>query len=236
MAAYTAAVCWRLSIVGYWNVALLKDTLLWFCFSGLTLGFASNHLDGFPAWWRRALADQIKLVLVLEYIISTYTFSLLAELVLQPTLLLLIIVSAIGRSKEEFGRLARAADLILTFLGLGLIAALVQAVISSRLSGLGVSDVRAILLPPILTATFVPVAYLFHVLAAYQTLFLRTRFALARDERLLRQAKWRLVRMLGPNLVAVQRFTKIYSSNWTMVTTWVELDNFLLFSRLQLKQ
>jgi hypothetical protein len=236
MAGYTTLVCWRLSVAGYWDVSLLKDTILWFCFYGLTLGFALNPGEGSPSWWRRALTDQMRVVLVLEYLANTYTFPFLVELLLQPLLVLLILVSALGRERKELRELVRHSDVVLAFFGLATLAFVAHAMLSAGSSSFGASDVRAILLPAALTVAFIPIAYLCHLLVAYEGLFLRAGFALPRDERLLRHAKWRLVRLLGVNVMAVRRFAMTYSTHWISLNTWVEVDNFLLFSSLQIKR
>ena len=78
-----------LSEIGIWNRELLKDTVLWSLFSGLALALSGVQTQSDVPTWRSILKNQLKAIILLEFIVNTYTFALWVELLLAPTLVLI---------------------------------------------------------------------------------------------------------------------------------------------------
>jgi len=67
--AYTAIMAWLLWMAA-WTQDLLKDTVVWFLFSGLALiGSVMTGAD--ENRWQRAVLDQVKVVILIEYLLAT---------------------------------------------------------------------------------------------------------------------------------------------------------------------
>ena len=101
MILYTASLVAALNAANFWTMSLLKDTILWFCFAGVVLAFrfvmATNNVNVFST----IVVDNIKVILVFEFFINTYTFSLPVELVIIPCLSLLAIVDVVASTDEK---------------------------------------------------------------------------------------------------------------------------------------
>ncbi len=57
IAVYTALAVRGMHTIGLWTPDLLKDTILWFVFSGLALAFSGLQSDLEGSVWRRVLLD-----------------------------------------------------------------------------------------------------------------------------------------------------------------------------------
>lgn len=141
-------------------------------------------------------------------------------------------MDTVARTKGEFRAVSKLTSSIVWLSGLGTVAFVGHKLISSGASELVIQDIHAILLAPTLTLLFIPIACLFHLVAAYETLFLRVNFGLGRDRRLIRYARWRLLRTLGLNLVRVHAFTRTYATDLFAVKSRADLDSLIMLSEI----
>src|SRR5262245_536381 len=76
---YTWVVVKALSAVHFWTPTQTKDTVLWFFFSGVALAFSGVDATDTQPLWKKLHSDQVKVVLLLEYLVGTYTFHIAIE-------------------------------------------------------------------------------------------------------------------------------------------------------------
>ena len=67
VAAYMALAARGLYAVGLWTPDLLKDTVLWFLFSGVALSFSGFQMDTEENIWRGAFIDQLKVIVCMAF-------------------------------------------------------------------------------------------------------------------------------------------------------------------------
>jgi len=79
MLLYSAGVVGILAAVGFWGIALLKDTIFWFVFSGFALAFRVAMANDTGLALREALKDALRIVVVLEFLTNAYTLSLVVS-------------------------------------------------------------------------------------------------------------------------------------------------------------
>ena len=98
MLLYTSVVIAVLLVLGFWETALLKDTIFWFVFSGLGLGFRVAMSHESDLLLRKMLWDTLRVVVFLEFLTNAYTLSLVGELLLVPALVFLGLLDAVART------------------------------------------------------------------------------------------------------------------------------------------
>ncbi len=84
---YTTSIVISLYYIHFWNISLLKDTIIWFCFSGLVINFKYViDLKKDDNLTKRVILDNIKAVIILEFILNIYSFPLYIEIFLLPVI------------------------------------------------------------------------------------------------------------------------------------------------------
>jgi len=96
MLLYTAAAVGLLTMLGLWKVGLLKDTIVWFGVSAMAMMVRFVASDHRGSILRKVVFDSVKIVIILEFLLNTYTFSLPVELILVPLLTLIAAAGAIA--------------------------------------------------------------------------------------------------------------------------------------------
>jgi hypothetical protein len=192
LAAYAAGEVWLLHRIGFWTEDLTKDTVVWFVATTATvLWLASTVTSETHSIVQRLLADQVATIVLLEYFLNTYTFSLPIELVLQPALAVLAVQRVIGSQTDSrrMGTLS-AFQALIGFVVFG--AALHQAW-STHTGFDAAATLRSIALPPLLSILFMPAAYVLLLYTVYDTMFSGLHHGLGADGTFPRKARRLLI-------------------------------------------
>jgi len=189
----TGAAAWALSLLGLWTWPLLKDTVLWAAFTGVSLVFSAGSRGVGGARWRRLLADQLKVVVVLTYLANSYTFSFVTEF---WTFLALALVSAVHVGTEKSARFAAlrgASTAVLGAYGLLIVAlATHHAVVFFGQEDMALM-LRSLALGPLLSLSLTP--FLFALYSASWCNHLRVHTGWrCEDPAVVRYARRRIVR------------------------------------------
>lgn len=201
MAFYVSAVVLGLSAASAWKPTLLKDTLLWFCFTGLAMFFGSVTCNDAQSIFRRTVVDSVKVVVLIEFLVNTYTFPLPYEIVIVPIVGVIAMMDAVAHTDEKkyapVGKLTTGALSLVGLVALGF--AVCKAIADyDRLRS--VDTLRGLLLAPVLSVLFLPFVYLMVVLVNYELVFLRLGFGTKEDRALNRYAKRRIILYCRLNL------------------------------------
>ncbi len=160
-------------------------------------------------YFRKIVSDNLKLVLVLVFIINFYTLHLLAELILVPVLFMIVAMSAVAEMKEGYAPVKKLVDFILGAWGIFLVVFTLSSVLNDYQNLLTMDNLRTFLLPLYLTLAFLPFLYSFAIFMAYENIFVRLNISIGkRDEELLRIAKRKMFCAFGFNLGKLNKFSK----------------------------
>jgi len=224
---YLMAVVWGLHLIHFWTPELLKDTIVWGLFSGIALAFSAISMDAKAPTWRRVLADQAKAIVLIEYVLDTYTFILWAELLFVPALVFLSMLDAAARMDERHKLTAKLTGFFLTMIGIAILCLAFHNVLSDTeaFSILGV--MRELLLPPVLSLALLPIVHVFFLISAYEQVFLVLRIGPVKNQSVIRYAKLRFFQGLGirPNLV--RSFLQRKRMALISATTKADIDDLL---------
>ncbi len=189
MALWSGISVRLLAAIDLWDVSLLKDTMLWFCLSAMAMSMrlATSKADEDVFW--KVVGENFKVVILLEFLINTYTFSLPVELVVMPLIALIAMISEYASSYEEHASVAKLTQGIQVLFGFVILAyATVRAL--SDLSALGTMEtLRSVALAPLLFTLFVPCLYLFMVVVKYEQVFVRLKLGAEKDPSVKRYAR-----------------------------------------------
>lgn len=154
---------------GLWDWSLLKDTIVWIGIAFVMLFNYGKISDNFTKY----LKENFKFVIVLEFIVGIYVFNIFGELLLIPIVIILTLINAVARNKEEYKPIEKITNTILAIIGLYILYHAILQCISGFQNFLSLHNLKSFLLPIIFTILFIPFVYLFALIAEYESLFVR---------------------------------------------------------------
>jgi uncharacterized membrane protein len=161
----------------------------------------------------------------IQFLVNTYTFSLPVELALVPLVAVVVTLDTLAQAQQQYSAVARLTRVLLALIGLAVVlSAVVRAVADYRALG-SFATARRVLLPLLLSVSFVPFIYLLMLAAAYDTLFLRLRLGAEPDAVVQRYAKRRIMFHCGPSLTRVRQLLRVHAADLMRVQRREDVDH-----------
>ncbi|WP_193212916.1 hypothetical protein [Luteolibacter marinus] len=215
--AFTALACWGvvaagiwvLKAVGLWNETLLKDAVIWSIYSGTSIAFRGvNELD--PNAKFKALAmDQIKGVIVFEFLVNVYTMSYSMELIWLLLMILVTVLIAVGETDEKNRLAVGFFRFVQGSLGFWMLLFVVHSLWRGRGELLGLQALQAFVLPIFLAILMIPFGYLVSLIAGYEALFIRLKLGRRQPLDLRLYSQFKLIELGGLNSSRLRRMGKL---------------------------
>ena len=227
MLCYVVVVVAFLAAVGIWKFELLKDTMVWFFAGAMSLMIRSATADDKDNILRKILTDSIKIVILLEFLVNTYTFPLLVELIVVPLLTFIVMVDAVASMKEEHAivaRLAKAIEMVAGFVILGIVVTRAVADFQNLKS---LDTFRSIALAPLLSVLMSPFIYMMLVILKYELVFMRLDFGGEKTRSLKRYARCQIMMHAGLNLKRLQLLLRNHMVDLMHIEKKSDVDRFL---------
>jgi len=191
-----------------WNIFLIKDTGFWVLGTAFVLLVDTARASQDEHYFEKILWDNLKLILVLEFIVNLYTFSLWVEIILMPLLFLIVAMGAVAETRKEHMPVKKVTDPILAIFGISLIIFALFNIIVDYQEFATIKNLRAFLLPPLLTLAYIPFLYFLALFIAYENLFIRLDIFLKKDKALAKLAKRKIVFLCLINLGKLNKFAR----------------------------
>ena len=227
LAAYTTGIVLFLQVIGFWTSGLLKDTVLWFIFTGVATGFSAISLNNAESIAGRIVRDSVSVIILLEFLSNTYTFSLPVELVLIPVLFIIVALDAVADVQMSGTKVASFTKGLMGVAGLALIVGIVVQAIGNPSEISQGSPIRSILLAPVLSVAFIPCAVAVYLLSAYDMLFTRLRMGRTKSKDVVRYARRQLIQTLGIQPRRVRDFLATKATDLMRVQTRADVDRII---------
>lgn len=163
--------------IGFWDNSAIKDTILWTTGTAFVTFFSLDKALKDDNYFKAVVSDNIKLVLILEFIINLYTFNLIVELVVIPVISIIAILRTYAEIKPEYKKVKVFLDYVLGLFGLVLLAFTFRELSLDFQNFASIKNVRDFFLPLLLTLLFLPFVYVMALYMQYDSLFTRVDFA-----------------------------------------------------------
>lgn len=196
---------WLLHAACLWDWDQLKTTLVWSVVVCIASLMQLNKVEDQPHFFRDWIKDSLKVVAIVEFVVTFYAFPLWAELILQPLLLLIVGTLAVGKSDPKNEPAVKLLNGILSMFGLGLVVYAASMIAANIGSFLTLTTLRDFYTPIVLSIMFVPFIFVLHVYSTYESSFLALRWAI-KDEKLRRYAKLKAISSFGPFVALLRRW------------------------------
>jgi hypothetical protein len=204
--SYSALIVWVLWIINFWELSLLKDTVFWFIGSGFFILMNLNKAKKENNFFKNILWDNLKLILILEFVINFHQFSLLAEMIILPVLAFLAMLQVVAEREERTKIVKTLIDWIFVIITVTFLISSIRDITNDITGFANYSNLKSFLLPVILSISFLPCAYLIALFMNYEMLFVRLGFYLKNKED-LRFAKLRTLQKCGLQISKIRKLS-----------------------------
>lgn len=185
---YGALVTYGITKLSFWNWIYLKDILLWIVFVGVPICFNATKKKLEDHYFCNMVIDNLKWTAILEFIMGSFTFSLVGELILQFVLGTLILLQT-SCKEENYAQLKKFIDWLLVITGIVLIGFTVKVAIA-EFSKYGLVDsLVSLFIPLVFSVFYLPVAYCMAIYSQYNTLYVRMTIRNIDNPKMLRRRK-----------------------------------------------
>lgn len=195
------------ALLPFWKWVYIKDILIWLFFSGFYMCFNILTTKSCSRYFRKIILDQIKLTVLVEFIISSFPLSLFIEIVFVLIATTLSILNFKVESSDKINRpvklLANGFNILIIFLS---ISNIVKSINSTNLIDLIVS----FSIPFVYLLLFLPVTYLFAIYARYESLYMRMSFKEPKNKKTIRWHHWEVFKICKFSYNKIDLFNQSY--------------------------
>lgn len=170
-ACYVATCVWLLSIPGWWQKSNLKTTLMWAFGFALVSMFNYEKVASGKTYFRAVVVEAVGITACVSFISSSYTFSLLSEVILAFALITLVVLSAISERDGALKSVKALATALLVLLSLLMLGNSLYQIFTNVRDFTTSHTAREFALPVLLTSMFLPFLYGLYVYVTYERVF-----------------------------------------------------------------
>ena len=207
MLLYIGIMVFAFNKMGFWDVSAMKDTILWTFGSAFVTYFSLNNVVQDSAYFKNVILDNIKFVLIMEFVVNLYSFSLPVEIIIMPIISFIVMANVIAESKPEFTQVRKLFNFILGVFGLFLIAYTFREIILDFENFATFKNLRDFFLPPLFSIFLLPFVYIMALFMQYEMFFVRIDFT-NRNLDIAKLAKRKVLKACHINLSKLIKVSK----------------------------
>lgn len=211
MLLYLVLVTMLLIWIDFWELALLKSTIIWFITVGIVSVYKSINSAKDYIYFKSFVCDNIGIVILIEFVSNLYSFSFVKEVFL---IILIIFISglvAVIEVKQEFNckeykRFRNFFYMIIVGISIYWLFNSIQLLIYDVQNISVTILIKELVLPPIYSIFFVLIMYLLVIYAMYEVMFIRIGSKKIIDDEFRTYLKFRIILFCNFNIVKVNTF------------------------------
>ena len=207
---HTLAAVWVLDRIGIWDSNQIKNAILWFVSVAGVSFFRLPKIADDPDYFKKAIVDNLKIVAILEFLITFYTFSLAVEFVFVPFVAFLAVLLAVSQTDEKYALVEKVLNSLLGIIGVAIIVYAGYRLITDFGDFAQVQTFYDFTVPIALSMLLLPLIYVLHVYMVYEGIFARMQFSI-KDKKLRKYAKKTAVTKYHLNIPALRRWADALS-------------------------
>jgi len=227
MITYTTGIVIFFYLVKFWNASLLKDTVIWFCFIGIFMSFNLATSEKDENLFRKIIINNIKIVMVIEFTVNTYTFSLIGELFFIPLVALIVILEVVARMDKKNLSVAKLMLGLQVIIGWLILVYAISNVVSDYKSFGNLDTLKNFLLAPLLTISISPFIYFLALFVTYELLFVRLDLGCEKSKELKSYAKRKIILYCLLSLKKAKKSLNMNNYNLMLIRKKEDVDDMI---------
>lgn len=193
MVSYIILLLIGLECIGLWENHQVKNVVLWFFTAAMYSFFKVTKAAEDKHNFSHAVRENLKIIVVLQFVISVYTFSLWVELIFVPVISMLVAVMTYTQSYEKYKPVETLVSKLVEGIGLFIIAYTVYMIFAAFGDLAQTKSIYDLLVPTTLSIMLLPFLYLLATYTSYQEVFVRLNVWI-KEPSLLRYTKWATIK------------------------------------------
>lgn len=205
MLAYVGVCVLIMAAFHIWQWDNLKTTLLWTLTFALVTMLDVSRVSEDDAFYGKTVRDTISATAVLLFVAELESFSLIAELVVVPGMVILGLMLAIAQTRADLKDTRVVVESIASMAGFGLLAYGLMAIVARPDEFVTWGILREFAVPVMLSLLFLPFMYALSVYMVCDRMTVRLIFCIA-DESVRKYARAKAVFAFAGDLEAMRRW------------------------------
>lgn len=207
MLAYIFLITIAFKKIGFWDLSATKDTILWTLGTAVTTYFGLNKVAQDNDYFRNAILDNFKFVLILEFIVNFYSFNLITEIILIPIATFIVMLNTVAKTRAEYKQVNKFLNFVLGVFGLFLLGFTFREMILDFQNFATLKSLRDFLLPPLFSIALLPFIYVMALFMQYELFFVRIEIA-NKDSNFAKMVKRKVFATCNINLSKLTKVSK----------------------------
>lgn len=224
---YLSLITYLLFYLELWDISNLKDSVIWFIFSGLPIGVtvATTKLE--VDFWKNVILDNLKLIAFVAFIISSFTFSLIIEFVLLPIITFIVLLNTFAKRAEIYKPAEKITNAVLVGFGIFLLSySLYRALNEIYVIG-NINTLKNFMIPVVFSVISIPYMYTFKLYVEYEQLFIKLKFGKNRTLGLNLLIKLRLLLFCNIQFNKLQIAMNMGNYNIMLISSSADINDML---------
>ncbi|MFW5794768.1 MAG: hypothetical protein ACOCRK_11700 [bacterium] len=223
----TIIIVLLLYYINFWDSSLLKDTIIWFLFIGIVTCVNTLASRRDEDELKKIIYDNLRVLILIEFIINYYTFSLIIELIIMPFITLIFLLEILVEKEEKYLSVKKLLKTVQTVIGFFLIFYFISNLVSSYQSFISYKTLKSFLLPIILSLFYLPFIYLFFLYSKYEMVFVRLQMGSLKSKELINYAKIEIIKTCIFDLNKVKKLLNDNISNLMHIQNKEDVDKLI---------
>ena len=206
--AYVSFITYLFSSLSVWKNIYLKDILIWTFISGI-INYANAILkDADEKYIRNMIKNNLGLIMILEFIVSTFTFNIFVELMIIPIVTVLIVGIYMTENNKNQQYENKFYNFTLTTIVFSnILAAVIKGI--REYKNLNKIDIIVSLITPIAYMLLsIPLVYILELYSKYEIIFIRINLGNNLSKKNYRKRKLRVFKACGLSIKKTMIFQK----------------------------
>jgi hypothetical protein len=220
------------------DLSLLKDSLVWFITSGLIITGNSFTCSDTKSILSKHILENLKVTVLIEFILATYVFSLFMELLIIPIILFFSLLNVVSENDENYKPIYKATSALQNIIGLGIIIFSIYSAMLDYNNFIGIASIKSFILPFVLMIFYFPFSYCWILYAKYEVLFLviKKMYSNMKNPELGKQIKKRILIFCGLNYNRVSAIRDNKYFFWHFIENESQIEEFIDYNRKRIKK
>lgn len=197
---YTEILILIFTGLSFWNYVFIKDIIMWVLFVGVPTSFQSISKGTEPEYFPNIILKNLKLTVLVEFFISTFTFNIIIEFILQAVIAYLVLLGVFADRDENHAQVKRFVDCLLTAIGIIIFCFTLKAAWREFDTIDAVGTVVSFWIPIVFSILYMPVSYVLALYAKYELVFMRIKMWGSADQKINRKRKLAVIKACGFSL------------------------------------
>lgn len=224
---YVTGITILLSKLSLWKNVYLKDIIIWSLFSGLIIYMNAVSREADETYMIKIIKDNFKLIIIFEFIISTFTFNIFVELLIIPIFTIILILNLVSERDLKYKNAHKITNYFLSVLVLVFLCKTIEVGINEYQQLNILDTLISFLIPIIYLFLTLPLVYIMSLYSKYELLFSRISFKEGEDKKINKKRRFDVIKTCNVSVRKVMIFTNEYSPRMYKKITEEEFENLL---------